>query len=324
VPDEGSAHLDGRGGASSLRESPEFGAPCSERRIVRTARKQRLHATFVASFGAECSTVRAIDAHTDARRRRSAQRRRQGRRSCSTVAPMLRTTDLTKRYGQTIALKSLSLQIGRGEFVALLGPNGAGKSTLFQVLTGLFAADGGEVEVAGHSLRRSARAALRHIGVVFQQIALDLDLSVRRNLLFQADLQGVPRRVAHARIEAGCARLGLDANLDRKVRELSGGNRRKVELVRASLHQPSVLLMDEATVGLDPKSRRDLLEALHADVRERGVSVLWATHWVEEAEGADRVLVLHKGSLLADGTPAEVTRALGEATLEAGFIKRTS
>ncbi len=238
---------------------------------------------------------------------------------------MLRTTDLTKRYGPTVALKSLSLHVARGEFVALLGPNGAGKSTLFQVLTGLFAADGGEVEVAGHSMRDSARLALRHIGVVFQQIALDLDLSVRRNLLFQADLQGVPRRLALARIEAGCARLGLDAtSLDRQVRELSGGNRRKVELVRAGLHQPSVLLMDEATVGLDPKSRRDLLEALRADVRERGVSVLWATHWVEEAEQADRVLVLHKGALLADGTPAEVTAALGEATLEAGFIKRTS
>jgi ABC-2 type transport system ATP-binding protein len=236
---------------------------------------------------------------------------------------MLQTTNLTKRYGQTVALQSLSLQVGRGEFVALLGPNGAGKSTLFQVLTGLFAADSGEVEVAGHSLRHSAGAALRHIGVVFQQIALDLDLSVRRNLLFQADLQGVPRRVALARIAAGCARLGL-TELDRKVRELSGGNRRKVELVRAGLHQPSVLLMDEATVGLDPKSRRDLLGALHADVRERGVSVLWATHWVEEAEGADRVLVLHKGSLLADGTPGEVTAALGEPTLEAGFIKRTS
>jgi ABC-2 type transport system ATP-binding protein len=237
---------------------------------------------------------------------------------------MLRTTDLTKRYGQTIALKSLSLHIGKGEFVGLLGPNGAGKSTLFQVLTGLFAADAGEVEVAGHSLRHSARLALRHIGVVFQQIALDMDLSIRRNLLFQADLQGVPRRIALERIVAGCARLGIEGSLDRKVRELSGGNRRKVELVRAGLHQPSVLLMDEATVGLDPKSRRDLLEALRADVRERGVSVLWATHWVDEAAAADRVLVLHKGELIADGTPAQVTQELGEPTLEAGFIKRTS
>jgi ABC-2 type transport system ATP-binding protein len=237
---------------------------------------------------------------------------------------MLSTTGLTKRYGSVVALKSLSLSIGAGQFVALLGPNGAGKSTLFQVLTGLFAADEGEVEVAGHSLRKSAQAALRHIGVVFQQVSLDLDLSIRRNLLFQADLQGVPRRLALARIEAGCARLGIDANLDRKVRELSGGNRRKVELVRASLHEPAVLLMDEATVGLDPKSRRDLLAALHADVRDRGVSVLWATHWVEEAEGADRVVVLHKGSVLADGSPAAVTAALGADTLEAGFIQRTS
>jgi ABC-2 type transport system ATP-binding protein len=238
-------------------------------------------------------------------------------------APMLRTTGLVKRYGARAALQGLSLSLAAGSFVALLGPNGAGKSTLFQVLTGLFAADEGEVEVAGHSLRTSASQALRHIGVVFQQISLDLDLSVRRNLLFQADLQGLPRALAVQRIEAGCARLGLGSDLDRKARELSGGNRRKVELVRASLHQPSVLLMDEATVGLDPKSRQDLLAALRADVHERGVCVLWATHWVEEAEAADRVLVLHKGALLADGTPAQVTEVLGAATLEAGFIART-
>jgi len=237
---------------------------------------------------------------------------------------MLRTTALTKRYGAHAALRSLSLHVAAGEFVALLGPNGAGKSTLFQVLTGLFAADEGEVEVAGHSLRSHTTAALRHMGVVFQQMSLDLDLSIRRNLLFQADLHGLPRRVAHERIEAGCQRLGIDADLGRKVRELSGGNRRKVELVRAGLHAPSVLLMDEATVGLDPKSRQDLLKALHADVRERGRCVLWATHWVEEALDADRVLVLHKGALLADGTPAEVTQALGESTLEAGFIRRTN
>jgi ABC-2 type transport system ATP-binding protein len=237
---------------------------------------------------------------------------------------MLRTDRLTKRYGNYAALRSLSLDVPAGQFVALLGPNGAGKSTLFQVLTGLFAADEGEVEVAGHTLRHAPTAALRHIGVVFQQISLDLDLSILRNLLFQADLHGLPRRTARERIEQGCIRLGLGTDLDRKVRELSGGNRRKVELVRADLHRPAVLLMDEATVGLDPKSRQDLLGALHADVRERGVCVLWATHWVEEALTADRVLVLHKGTLLADGTPAEVTRALGGETLEAGFITRTS
>ena len=238
---------------------------------------------------------------------------------------MLSVAGLTKRYGDRAALQSLSLALRPGEFTALLGPNGAGKSTLFQVLTGLFAADEGEVEVAGHSLRHAAPAALRHIGVVFQQISLDLDLSVRRNLLFHADLHGLPRALARERIATDSARLGIaTADLDRKARELSGGNRRKVELVRAGLHRPAVLLMDEATVGLDPKSRHDLLAALREDVRARGVCVLWATHWVEEAEPADRVLVLHQGRLLADGTPAAVTAALGGATLEQGFIARTS
>jgi ABC-2 type transport system ATP-binding protein len=237
---------------------------------------------------------------------------------------MLRLSALTKRYGKHEALRALSLELAPGSFVVLLGPNGAGKSTLFQVLTGLFAADEGEVEVAGHSLRHAPSAALRDIGVVFQQISLDLDLSIRRNLQFQADLHGLPGALARQRIEAGAARFGLADQLGRKVRELSGGNRRKVELIRAQLHQPAVLLMDEATVGLDPKSRQDLLAALQADVRERGVTVLWATHWVEEAQGADRVLVLHKGQLLADGTPADVTAALGGATLEAGFIARTT
>jgi ABC-2 type transport system ATP-binding protein len=242
----------------------------------------------------------------------------------ASVQSMLHIHSLTKRYGERTALAQLSLDIPAGQMVALLGPNGAGKSTLFQVLTGLFVADEGEVEVAGQSLRRSAVAALRHIGVVFQQMSLDLDLSVERNLRFHADLHGMPRALARERIAAGCAALGIAADLARTVRELSGGNRRKVELVRALLHHPKVVLMDEPTVGLDPKSRRDLLAAIRADVAGRGSSVLWATHLVEEAEAADRVLVLHKGKLLADGTPAEVTARLGGANLEDAFIRATT
>ena len=238
--------------------------------------------------------------------------------------PLLALRGLTKRYGERVALAALDLTLRGGEFTALLGPNGAGKSTLFQVLTGLFAADEGEVEVAGHSLRHDAAGALRHIGVVFQQTALDLDLSVERNLRFQADLHGLPRRLAAQRIREGCERMGLVADLGRKVRELSGGNRRKVELVRAGLHHPRLLLMDEATVGLDPKSRRDLLAALQSDVRERGVGVLWATHLVGEAEQADRVVVLHRGRVLADGRPEAVRQQLGGGSLEEAFIQATS
>jgi ABC-2 type transport system ATP-binding protein len=237
---------------------------------------------------------------------------------------MLEVEGLTKRYGERTALRSLAFALAPASFVALLGPNGAGKSTLFQIATGLFAADEGDVRVGGWSMRSDARRALAAIGVVFQQQSLDLDLSVARNLQFQADLHGLPRALAAERIRDDCARFGLAGELSRSVRELSGGTRRKVELVRALLHRPRLLLMDEATVGLDPKSRRDLIDGLHDEVQQRGVTVLWATHLVPEAEESDRVLVLHHGQLLADGTPAAVTAALGGPTLEAAFIRATA
>jgi ABC-2 type transport system ATP-binding protein len=240
------------------------------------------------------------------------------------VAAAIELRGLTKRYGTRTALDALTLSIAPGCFCALLGPNGAGKSTLFQLLTGLFAADAGQALIAGHDIRTQPVAALAALGVVFQQPALDLDLSVERNLRFHAALHGLPRRMADERIAQGCAALGIDKERPRAVRELSGGTRRRVELVRALLHRPAVLLMDEASVGLDPASRRALLTALRADIAARGTTVLWATHLVEEAQGADRVLVLHHGKLLADGTPTDVTAALGATTLEAGFIQRTT
>jgi ABC-2 type transport system ATP-binding protein len=241
----------------------------------------------------------------------------------ATATPALAVQSLVKRYGARAALDGVSFSLQAGCFVALLGPNGAGKSTLFQVLTGLFAADEGDVAAAGRSLRREPARALRDIGVVFQQMSLDLDLSVRRNLAFHAALHGLPGALARPRIDADCAARGLQADLDRPVRELSGGTRRKVELVRALLHRPGVILMDEPTVGLDPQSRRDLLADMRADVQQRRSTVLWATHLVEEAAAANRVLVLHKGKLLADGTPSDVARTLGGDTLEQAFLKAT-
>lgn len=239
--------------------------------------------------------------------------------------PLLQAEGLIKRYGERRALDGVSLSLAPGEFVALLGPNGAGKSTLFQLLTGLFAPDGGQLSIAGHPMRGGqAPAALRHLGVVFQQMSLDLDLSVLRNLKFHADLHGLPAAVAATRIDEGCAALGLTADLKRPVRELSGGTRRKVELVRALLHRPAVVLMDEPTVGLDPKSRRDLLATVQADVRHRQSAVLWATHLVEEVSGADRVVVLHKGKLLAQGPADDVAQQLGGGSLEDAFIRATN
>ncbi|WP_411565045.1 ABC transporter ATP-binding protein [Rubrivivax sp. A210] len=231
---------------------------------------------------------------------------------------------IVKRYGQRAALDGVSLTLPRGQWVALLGPNGAGKSTLFAVLTGLFAADAGSVQVAGHDMRRHPALALRELGVVYQQSALDLDLSVERNLRFHAALHGMPGPLARERMDAALQRHGIAADRQRAVRELSGGNRRKVELARALLHDPALLLMDEPTVGLDPRSRHELLDATAERVRQQGTAVLWATHLVEEAERADRVLVLYRGKLLADGSPAEVATALGGGTLEQAFLRATA
>ncbi|MCU6435835.1 ATP-binding cassette domain-containing protein [Undibacterium sp. Jales W-56] len=215
---------------------------------------------------------------------------------------LLNAENLHKSYGKTHALQGVSLQLRAGEMVALLGPNGAGKSTLLQLLTGLFSPDQGRIEVLGHDLRQHASRALAGLGVVFQQSALDLDLSVRANLLFHTDLHGLPRAVARERIQDGLALMGLTEQIDAVTRGLSGGTRRKVELVRALLHQPRVLLMDEATVGLDPASRQQLLTAVRSLTAQRQVGVLWATHLIEEIKVADRLLLLHRGAVRFDGS----------------------
>ena len=234
---------------------------------------------------------------------------------------MLSIKHISKRYGPQVALNALSLDIQPGQFCALLGPNGAGKSTLFQVLTGLFSPDAGDVALFDVSLLEQPQKVLANLGVVFQQQALDMDLSVKRNLVFHAQLHGLRWGQVQAEAVALLAQLGLPDALERPVRELSGGNRRKVELARALLHRPALILMDEPTVGLDPKSRRDLIQAVKTQVREHQCMVLWATHLVDEAEQADRVLVLSQGKLVASGSPQEVTQQLGAATLEQGFIQ---
>ena len=218
-----------------------------------------------------------------------------------TSPPLLQARDLHKSYAGKPALQGVSLQLFPGEIVAQLGPNGSGKSTLMQLLTGLFSPDSGHIEVLGFNMRTHASRALAGLGVVFQQTALDLDLSVQANLLFHTDLHGVPRRIARSRITQALADMVLDGQADAVVRSLSGGTRRKVELVRALLHRPRVLLMDEATVGLDPGSRQQLLATVRKLVTEHQVGVLWATHLMEEIEVADRLLFLQGGTVRFDG-----------------------
>ncbi|GHB01516.1 ABC transporter ATP-binding protein [Modicisalibacter luteus] len=235
---------------------------------------------------------------------------------------VLHVDSVSKSYGALKALNEVSLSVARGEFVALLGPNGAGKSTLFQLLTGLFVPDTGRIEIDTHDLRRQGSQALAALGVVFQQSTLDLDLTVRANLRFHARLHGMGR-AARERIDAELERIGLVEQANSPVRALSGGNRRKVEVARALLHQPALLLMDEPTVGLDPASRRALLEYVHELRAGRGLGVLWATHLVDEVEDADRVIVLHKGRRLAAATPDALCGQAGTANLAGAFLTLT-
>jgi ABC-2 type transport system ATP-binding protein len=219
-------------------------------------------------------------------------------------ARVLEVRGVSKAYGKTRALSGIELSVDAGEFVALLGPNGAGKSTLFQLLTGLSAADAGEIAVAGVDLRQDPAGALARIGVVFQQPALDLDLTVWGNLQFHARLHGC--RNARRRIDEMLAQVGLTEHGRKRARTLSGGNRRRVELARALLHRPPLLLVDEPTVGLDPASRQQLLAHVRELCREQGVGVLWATHLVDEAEDADRIIILDRGKKVAEGAPREL------------------
>ena len=225
--------------------------------------------------------------------------------------------------GDRPALAGVNLRIEPGEKLALVGYNGAGKSTLFQLLSGLFLPDSGRIEVMGHDMSRDPVPALAELGIVFQQPTLDLELSVTANLMFHAGLHGIPRAVAQARIDKELARLGLAERAHDKTAQLSGGQRRRVELARALLHEPRLLLMDEPTVGLDPQSRSDLLALMLSMRAERAVAVLWATHLCDEVGDADRVIVLHRGKVLADTTPRELVASAGARSIEDAFLKMT-
>jgi ABC-2 type transport system ATP-binding protein len=224
-----------------------------------------------------------------------------------------------KSYGKLKALDDVNFELEQG-FYALLGPNGAGKSTLFQLLTGLFVPDEGSIEVTGVDIRKHLIKALANIGVVFQQTSLDLDLTVQANLTFHGRLHGMSSAEIKERSEIELTRLKMQDVANKTCRTLSGGNRRKVELVRALLAEPKMLLMDEATVGLDPASRDLLLNYVHELCEERQMSVLWATHLIDEAEAAKQVLVLNKGKLLAQATSQELQQLTSTDNLLDAFL----
>ncbi|WP_370230491.1 ABC transporter ATP-binding protein [Salipiger bermudensis] len=229
----------------------------------------------------------------------------------------LEINDLGYSFGAKRALDGVSFALRPGKFTALLGPNGAGKSTLFSLLTRLFVSREGRISVAGHDLAREPRAALSKIGVVFQQPTLDLDMSVMRNMRYVAALHGISGREAQARSERALAQLGMAERAGEKVRDLNGGHRRRMEIARALIHEPEVLLLDEPTVGLDFKSRQAIVDHVHG-LAERGLTVFWATHLVDEIRDYDDVVVLHRGRVLAHRAAAKLRagRPLAEVFIE--------
>jgi ABC-2 type transport system ATP-binding protein len=224
-------------------------------------------------------------------------------------APAFSVEGLGHKFGARRVLNNVSFAIAPGDFTVLLGLNGAGKTTLFSLATRLYAQGEGVIEVFGMDIRKHASVCLSQIGVVFQQPTLDLDLSVEQNLCYHAALHGMSRRQAAAQIAVEVPRVGLVERRRDKVRQLSGGQRRRVEIARALLHRPRLLLLDEPTVGLDIASRQFLLDHVRRLCREEGLAALWATHLIDEVGADARVVVLHRGEVLAVGSAGQV---LGE------------
>ncbi len=237
--------------------------------------------------------------------------------------PALEVAGLSHAFGARAVLDDVSLAIAPGDFCVLLGLNGAGKTTLFALVTRLYHARAGRISVFGRDMRRQPLAALARMGVVFQQSTLDLDLSVQQNLQYHAALHGLAGAVSAPRIATELDRVGLAGRRHDKARQLSGGQRRRVELARALIHAPSLLLLDEPTVGLDIESRAFLLAHVRGLCREHGIGVLWATHLIDEAAEDARVVVLHKGRVLASGTRAEVIAGTQAADLAGAFDRLT-
>lgn len=219
--------------------------------------------------------------------------------------------NLTHRYGSRTALDGLSLGVAEGSVFGVLGPNGGGKSTLFRILATMMAPHGGRVVVAGHDVEREPDEVRRHIGVVFQSQSLDKKLTVEENLASQGHLYGMSGQKLRGRIEEVLAKLGLENRRRDIVQTLSGGLRRRAEIAKALLHEPAVLLLDEPSSGLDPGARRELT-AYIAELRaEQGVTVLLTTHILEEAEQCDRLLLLHEGRSVVEGSPGELKARVG-------------
>ena len=224
---------------------------------------------------------------------------------------MIAVDNLTHRYDSRVALSHVSFKVRKGEIFGLLGPNGGGKSTLFRILSTMMVPAEGRAEVAGFDVSRQPAEVRKRVGVVFQTQSLDKALTVGENLRGQGHLHGLSGAMLRERIEHVMKRLGLIDRRNDLVETLSGGLKRRVEIAKGLLHRPLVLLMDEASTGLDPGARRELWQYVQ-ELRDReGVTILLTTHILDEADRCDRLVLLHQGNVVAEGTPGELRSRIG-------------
>ena len=239
------------------------------------------------------------------------------------ITPTLSVEAVSHAYGARQALDSVTFAVEPATFAVLLGLNGAGKSTLFALITRLYATQSGRIRIFDHDVRRASGEALRILGVVFQSRTLDLDLSVMQNLLYHAALHGIRRREAQTRADEVLARIALKDRAHDRVRNLSGGQMRRVEIARALLHRPRLLVLDEPTVGLDINSRADILRYVRQLIAADGIAVLWATHLIDEVADNDHLIVLHQGQVLSDGPLSRVVDDCGATNVRDAFARLT-
>ena len=220
--------------------------------------------------------------------------------------PRLRAEGLSRRFGARVALDGVSFEVAPGELFGLLGPNGAGKTTAFRLLAGLLPAHAGTLALDGRPVSTADTAYRARLGVVFQEASLDLKLTARENLRLGAALYGVPRATATRRIDQALALMALDDRADEPASTHSGGMRRRIEIARVLLHEPSLLLLDEPGRGVDPEALRRIWDEITALASARGTSVIVTTHQPEEAERCQRIAILDGGRVAASGTPDEL------------------
>lgn len=233
--------------------------------------------------------------------------------------PALAIQNVSYRYGTVQALNDISFEIPQGRFCALLGLNGAGKTTLFSLITRLFDIVDGRIAILGHDVRLEPMSAHARLGVVFQARTVDLELTVLQNLVYHGGLHGMPVNVARDRALTELDRIGLAQLSHKKIGELSGGQVRRVEISRALVHKPQLILLDEATTGLDLDSRLAIQNHLRRLVTDDGIAVLWATHLLDEVKAEDQVVILDQGQLLANNTGSAIIRSQNSDTLADAF-----